>query len=65
LKGFRKILKYKFHENPFIGSRAVSCGTKEGWTDGRIDGRTHRKYTERRQTWHSQKSFFANLRTRL
>jgi hypothetical protein len=33
----RNILK-KFHENPFIGSRLVPCG----WKEGRKDGQTHR-----------------------
>ena len=29
---FDKHSNFKFHENPFSGSRAVPCGRKDGWT---------------------------------
>jgi len=30
---FAKFLNIKFYENPFSGSRVVSCGLKDRWTD--------------------------------
>ena len=30
---FRKNVNIKFHQNPFSGSQAVSCGQTDGWTD--------------------------------
>jgi len=30
---FEKYSNFKFHENPFSGSRVVTCGQKDGRTD--------------------------------
>jgi hypothetical protein len=43
-RNFRKILKYKFHKNPFSGNRVVPYGQTDGMTD--VHDKTSRRFLQ-------------------